>query len=91
MAVFGDQHQYKHVKDVLAIPAQLTQNFKSRSQCLAERKMVTGKFEKLSSLTWLLYHKLDCLTDNMHAAVDFKNLCFKQNFTLKFPVNVMIY
>lgn len=25
MAVFGDQHQYKHVKDVLAIPAQLTQ------------------------------------------------------------------
>lgn len=31
----------------------------------------------------LIHHELDNLTDYMPPAADFKNLCFKHNFTLK--------
>lgn len=37
----------------------------------------------------LIHHKLDNLTDYMPPAADFKNLCFKHNFTLKFSVNLI--
>lgn len=56
----GTKMEYKHVRNLFAFLAQMTQKtFKSNSQCLAEKIRYCCKFETLIFSIALIYHKLD--------------------------------